>query len=410
MSRSLSIIVTAFVFWQLSSSLTLAQSRVKDPELNADKFPPTPLETVVPDALLPPLADKQQLSPQQLQTLNGELDKLNQAAEAELQAGDKVAAFEIWNRELRLRRFLGAVAEVQALGRVGAIAMNQNDRQEVFYITQRLQAIQQRAAADSNTDLELWRSLGAAYQKVRLPKLALETYQQVLATVRQQQDAAAEVETLNTIGELHLSWFDYPQAAATYQELLGLAAARGDRFNQAAYLQQLAYIYQEGKDYQQSVNILNQIAEIYVSENNLTQLPKLKLAIAANYASLAKDKPDLLEQAFKSYQEAYTTAWELEQYVNAGEALQQLIALYRSQGQIDEALQTSAILVEAQARATNFYGLMQAYDQIGQIHLERKQYPQALAAFQQGLEIAQQIKHEEAYFNQQITKASQPNS
>jgi tetratricopeptide (TPR) repeat protein len=384
----------------------LAQSQ--DPR-QADKYPPTPLETVVPDPLLPPLTDKQQLSPQELETLETELDNLNQAAGAKLQTGDKVAAFEIWNRELRLRRFLGALAEVQALSRVGAIAFNQNDRQEVFYVTQRLQAIQQQAVSATTTDLELWRSLGEAYQKVRSPQLALAAYNQVLATVRQQQDTVAEVATLKTIGELHLIWFDYPQAAATYQELLGLATAKGDRLNEVTYLEQLAYIYAEGKEYQQTVDILSQLAAVYVSENNLTPLPKVKLAIASNYESLAKEKPDLLEQAFKSYQEAYTTAWELEQYVNAGEALQKLIALYRSQGQIDEALQTSQILLEAETRATNFYGMMQAYDQIGQIYLERKQYPQALTAFQKGLELAQQIKHEEAYFAQQVAKASPEN-
>lgn len=406
MLRRLSIIFTAAVLWQLSSSLTLAET--KKPK-QPDKYPPSPLEIVVPDPLLPPLLDKQQLSAQQLQTLEVELDKLSQAAEAKLQAGDKLTAFEIWNRELRLRRFLGSLAEVQALSRVGAIAFNENDRQEVFYVTQRLQAIQKQVVSSKNADVQLLQSLGEAYQKVRSPNLAIEVYDQVLARVRQQKDAVAEITTLKTIGEIHLSWFDYPKAAATYQELLGLAAANGDRLNEVAYLQQLAYIYSEGREYQQSVNILSRLAEIYLQDNNQAELPKLKLAIAANYESLAKEKPDLLPEAFKNYQEAYTTAWELQQYVNASEALQKLIALYRSQGQIDEALQTSQILLETETRATNFYGIMQAYDQIGQIHLERKQYPQALTAFQKGLEIAQQIKYEEAYFNQQIEKVSKAN-
>ncbi len=399
MFKRLSIILTAAMIWQFSSSLTWA----KNPNPSqADKYPPTPLEVVVPDPLLPPLTDKQQLSVHELQTLEVELDKLSQAGEDKLQAGDKLTAFDIWNRELRLRRFLGALSEVQALSRVGAIAFNENDRQEVFYITQRLQTVQKQAVALKSVDLELLRSLGEAYQKVRSPQLALDTYNQVLAIVRQQQDAAAEVSTLNTIGELHLSWFDYPKAAASYQELLGLATAKGDRLNQVSYLQKLAYIYEEGKDYQQSINIQGKLAEIYVSENDLTQLPKIKLAIASNYESLAKANPKLLQEAFKNYQEAYTTAWELTQYVNASEALQKLITLYRSQGQIDEALQAGQILVETETRAVNFYGIMQAYDQIGQMHLGRKQYPQALAAFQKGLELAQQIKYQEAYFNQQI--------
>ncbi|WP_017652351.1 tetratricopeptide repeat protein [Fortiea contorta] len=402
MLRHLSIIVTAAMLWQFSSVLALAKSQ--DPS-QADKYPPSPLEVVVPDPLLPPGLDKQQLSPQQLQKLAGELDQLNQAAEAKLQAGDRLGAVEIWNRELRLRRLLGSLAEVEALSRVGAIASDQNDRQQVFYITQRLQVIQQQAVSSKSTDIPLLQSLGEAYQKVRSPKLALEAYSQVLATVRQQRDTVAEVTTLKTIGEIHLSWFDYPQAATTYQELLN-----SDRLNQVTYLQQLAYIYNEGKEYQQAVDILGKLAEIYLQQNNLIELPKLKLAIAANYESLAREKPNFLPAAFQNYQEAYTTAWESQQYVYAAEALQKLIALYRTQGQVEEALQTSQILIETQTRATNFYGLMRAYDQIGQIYLERKQYPQAITAFQNGLQLAQQLKYEEAYFNQQIEKAAKANS
>ncbi|MBW4563958.1 MAG: hypothetical protein KME32_23015 [Mojavia pulchra JT2-VF2] len=406
MLRPLSMIVTAAILWQFSSSLTLAQSQKPD---QPDKYPPSPLEKMAPDPLLLFLGNKQQLTSEQLRKLEPELEQLNQAAAAKLKAGDQVAAFDIWNRELRLRRLFGSLAEVQALSRVGAIAFNQNNRAQILHITQRLQAIQKQALSQKSVDLPLLRSLGEAYQNVRSPKLAIEVYNQVLATVRQQKNAAAIVDTLKTIGEVHLSWFDYPEAAATYQELLSLASSRGDRLNEVAYLQQLAYIYEQAKEYQQSANILGKLAEVYVSQNNTTLLPKVKLAIASNYQSLAKENPSLLPEAFKNYQEAYTTAWQLEQYVNAGEALQQLIALYRSQGQIDEALQTSQILVEAQARAANFYGMMQAYDQIGQIYQERQQYPQALAAFQKGLELAQQLKYDETYFTQQIDKLSKAN-
>ncbi|MDZ7963163.1 MAG: hypothetical protein RMY34_35810 [Aulosira sp. DedQUE10] len=406
MLRRLSVIMTAAIIWQFSSSLTLAQTqKPKQP----DKFPPSPLENITPDPLLSPLLDPKKLTPAQLQQLEPQIDQLNQEAAAKLDAGDQEAAFEIWNRELRLRRLYGSLTEVQALSRVGAIAFNQNNREEVQYITQRLQAIQQQALSQPLMDLQLLRSLGGAYEKVRSPKLALEVYDRLLATVLQQKNTAAIIDTLKTIGEVHLAWFDYPQAATTYQQMLSLATAQGDKLNEVAYLQQLAYIYEQGKDPQQSINILSRLAEIYVSENNKTSLPKLKRAIASNYQVLAKDNPALLPEAFKNYQEAYTTAWELEQYVDAGEALQQLIALYRSQGQIDDALQTSQILVEAQTKAVNFYGMMQAYDQMGQIYLERKQSPQALAAFQKGLELAQQLKYDETYFTQQIAKLSKAN-
>ncbi|MEH1967255.1 MULTISPECIES: tetratricopeptide repeat protein [unclassified Nostoc] len=408
MLRRLIIIVTASIFF--SSSLTLAQSKKPKPP---DKFPPSPLEIITPDPLLPRSPkDKQPLTLQERQRLEPALDALNQEAAAKLQAGDKVAAFEIWNRELRLRRFFGSLAEVQALSRVGEIAWNQNDAQEVQYITERLQAIQKETQSQKITaqiDLELWRSLGQAYQNVRSPKLAIEAYDQVLLVVRQQKNPTELVETLKTIGELHLSWFDYPKAAPIYEELLTLATSQGERVNEVTYLRRLAYIYEQSQQPQQSLNTLNKLVEVYVNENNLTEIPELKLAIASDYESLAKKDPNLLLEAFKNYQEAYTTAWQLQEFVRAGEALQKLIALYRSQGQTDEALQASQILVQTQAQAANFYGMMQAYDQIGQLYLERKEFPQALTAFQKGLELAQQLKHEEAYFTRQIEKLSKAN-
>ena len=149
---------------------------------------------------------------------------------------------------------------------------------------------------------------------------------------------------------------------------------------------------------------MNELVEIYTRDQNLNQIPALKLAIAANYEFLAKDSPNLTQQAFNNYQSAYTTAWQLEQYARAAEALEKLIIFYRSQKQIDAALETSQILIQTQTLASNFYGLMSAYKQIGDIYLENQQYPQALTAFEQGLEIAQQLKHQEAYFSEQIQK------
>ncbi|MEH1777679.1 MAG: hypothetical protein V7K67_23255 [Nostoc sp.] len=408
MLRRLIAIATATILF--SSSLTLAQSKKPKPP---DKFPPNPLEITTPDPLSPRSPkDKQPLTLQERQELEPALDALNQEAAAKLQAGEPETAFEIWNRELRLRRFFGSLAEVQALSRVGAIAWNQNNGEEVQYITQRLQTIQKQTQSQKKIapiDLELWRSLGQAYQNVRSSKLAIEAYNQVLLVVREQKDPTAVVETLNTIGQLHLSWFDYPKAAPIYEELLSLATSLGERGNEVIYLQLLAYIYEQTNQPQQSLNVLNKLAEIYVNENDLTKIPELKLAIASDYESLAKKDPNLLLEAFKNYQEAYTTAWQLQEYVRAGEALQKLITLYRSQRQTDEALQASQILVQIQAQAANFYGMMQAYDQIGQLYVERKEFPQALTAFQKGLKLAQQLKHEEAYFTGQIEKLSKTN-
>ncbi len=393
------LIITTIIVWHLCISGTLAkEKKIED----LDKFPPSPLEITIPDPILPNLPDKRELTLKELQKLKMDLDGLNQEAQMTLQGGDKKKAFEVWNRELRLRRYLGILSEVEALSRVGQIAVNENEREEVQYISQRLQVIQSDIVKQKSTDLQLWQSLGNAYQKLRLPKLGISVYEQILILVKQRQDSSGEIETLKTIGELHLSWFDYPQAANTYQKLVNLAINQGDKTNELAYLQQLAYIYTQGKQHQAAIDILSKLAQIYTREQNLNQIPALKLAIAANYESLARENPNFKQQAFDNYQEAYTTAWQLEQYARAGEALEKLIAFYRSQKQIDEALQTSQILIETEKLANNFYGLMSAYDQIGNLYLERREYVQALTAFQQGLEIAQQLKYQESYFIKQI--------
>lgn len=399
--RRLSVIA-ALTLSLISTSSVLAQT--KKPQ-SPDKFPPNPLEIRVSDPLLPARKlDQQPLTPSEQQQLEAALNNLNQEAIAKLQAGNREEAFDTWNRELRLRRYLGNLAEVEALSRVGEIAWRENDRPQVQYITQRLQSIQKPKKSQPVTDLEVLRALGQAYQNVRAPKLAIEVYNQVLTQVRQQQNSTAEVETLTTIASIHMSWFDYTNAAATYEQLLSLASTRNDRANEITYLEQLAYIYDQARLPQQSVTVRNKLAAIYTKDNNLAELPTLKMAIGNSYEALAKQDPSQLENAFQNYQQAYTIAWEQEQFVRAGEALQKLVALYRSQGQIDEALQTSQILLQSEELAGNFYGMMTTYDQIGQMHLQRKQFPQARNAFQEGLKIAQQLRYEDSYFTEQIQK------
>jgi tetratricopeptide (TPR) repeat protein len=395
------LIITTIIIWHSCISGTLAkEKRIED----LDKFPPNPLEITITDPLLPNLPDKRQLTLTELQKLKTDLDGLNQEAQVTLQGGDKKKAFEVWNRELRLRRYVGTLSELAALSRVGEIAGNQNEREEVQYISQRLQVIQREIAKQKSADLQLWKSLGNAYEKIRLPKLGILAYEQVLILVKQQKDLSGEIETLKNIGELHLSWFDYPQSANIYQKLLALAINQGDKTNELGYLQQLAYIYTRGKQTQSAIDILNKLAQVYTREQNLDKIPALKLAIAANYESLAQENPNLKQLAFDNYQAAYTTAWQLEQYARASEALEKLIVFYRSQKQVDSALQTSKILIQTQTLANNFYGLMSAYDQVGNIYLERREYAQALTAFQKGLEIAQQLKYQESYFTKQIEK------
>lgn len=400
------VVITAAMFWLWLCCSSVALAQKKEPIIYPEEFY-NPLEIKKPDPLLPRSVADTPLSPIERLKLMAALERLNAGATARLAAGNKPGAFAIWNRELRLRRALGALEEVKALGRVGAIAWSENQGFEVEVITGRLQEIQTPPESDEPMvapvfDLELLQALGTAYQQVRSPKQAVEVYEQILATQRQQQDSAAIEGTLKTLAQLHLSWFDYPKAATAYEELLGLARAKSARLTEVTYLQQLAYIYEQRKQHEQAAAIKQQLAELYLNEQDFTKVPQLRLAIASDLQSLGQ-----LKEAFQNYQEAYASAWSLQQYARAADALRRLIALYRTQGQIDEALQTSQILLEAERLANNSYGLMNTYDEIGKIYLERGNYPEALTAFQSGLQVAQLLKYQEAYFAQQIEQVNQ---
>lgn len=391
------IVVTAAMLCLCCSSVVLADKK-KEPEL--EEFL-NPLEITTPDPLLPYSVEERPLTPLERLRLIATLEQLNQQAAAKLAAGDRIGAFEIWNRELRLRRSLGYLEEVKALSRVGAIAWSESQRLEVQVITQRLQEIQQQTKLQP-INLQLLQSLGVAFQQVRSLKPAIEVYQQILAAARQRQDSVAVETTLKTIAELHLDWFEYPQAAASYEELLSLAKAKSDRAGQITYLEDLAYVYRQANNPQKAVEVREKLAEFYLNEDQFTQLPALRIAIGGDYESLGQ-----LKNAFQNYQEAYASAWSLGQYARAGSALRNLVTLYRSQKQIDAALETSKILLEADQLATNVYGMMTTYDQIAQIYLEQNNYSDALAAFQKGLDLAKQLNYQEDYFTKQIEQAKQ---
>ena len=404
------------VFWIATlvlcfTSMPLAaqeKPKPEEPKVN-------PLEIRTPYPLLPQQSKKRTLSPEEQSRLRGSLDEFNAQATALLQAGKPLEAFEIWYRELRLRRALGYLEEVQALGRVGEIAWQRTQKEDAKVITMRLQAIQKEVEDKKLMNLELLKALGQAYQQVRLLEPAVGVYEKVLADARTRSDSAAQETTLKTLAELNLAWFDYPKAAAAYEELLAQAQEKGDRVNETVYLQQLLYVYDQAKQPANALKTKERLAQTYLNQKDFTKIPALKIAIGSDYEALAQldeaskksqEAIDHLEKASQNYQEAYSLAWSSRQFAYASEALKKLGTLYHSRDQPQEALQVYEVLLKSEQLAVNYYGLMDAYDRIGQIYLEQKNYPQALAVFQKGLELAKSLQYQEAYFSDRIERAT----
>jgi hypothetical protein len=456
----------------------------------AEEFPPNPLEITAPDPLIPYDYKNRPLTAQEIRQLRAGANRLAVIGATKLEQGDRVAAFNAWNRELRFRRLAGPVTEeVLALGRVGDVAWRESDTAQLRWVTKRLDEILAKSQTEQsaskgqlttpvplsaletlpadlslpleptqptkitensgisgqpqaqtqaqtqaltlttrqllntldtnplavggvnaiailgnlNKEVSLLDALGFAYQQVRLPQTAVKIYQQLLAEARRRKDDFKLEATLITLGQLHLAWFDYGSAVPPYQELLTRSRSRRDPINFPLYLDRLAYIHEQAKQPAQAIPYQTQLITFHQTAlGDAKLIPAITLKIADNHRRLTQ-----LDQAETTYQLAYKLAVPLLQFAHAAEALKQLGALYQANDRLDSALRMYTFLVDIEKQAYNTYGVMNAYDQKGQVHLLRKEYPEAIAAFQQALPLAQQLKFREDYFATRIQKASE---
>jgi tetratricopeptide (TPR) repeat protein len=362
---------------------------------------PNPLEMTEPDPLLPEMVIDRPLSPQEQSTLSAAIDQLRAQAEAKFRAGDTAGAFEIWNRELRLRRVLGPAQEVESLSRVGEVAWSQTQTTEVRLITQRLQAIEQEQQAKAPPNSDLLLQIAQAYQKIRAQEQAVALYGVLLTQAQQQKNVAQQQQILTALADLHLSWFDYTNAIANYQQLLEIARLQSDAAAEELYLQKLAAIYQENQQPEEALAMQQKLVDIYKRKQEFTQIPSIKLAMGD--AALSLNRPD---QAANHYQEAFAVSRSVQQYGYASEALQRLASLYRGLDRMEDVLTVYQLLIDVQQQSYDNLGIMNTYDAIGQIYKTQGNTTQAAASFRQGLQIAQQLKYKVGYFLTQIQQVS----
>ncbi|MEG4987142.1 tetratricopeptide repeat protein [Microcoleus sp. BR0-C5] len=405
--------------WLCAGSIASAQTN--PPAL--DQFSPNPLELTTPDPLAPA---SESLSSTQRDELTAALEELNLEAAAKLQAGDGAGAFEIWFRELRLRRYLGPAAEIAALSRVGSVAWSNGKNLELQLITKRLQAIQKEVKSQVPLNTELLPVFAAAFQQVRAKGPTVEVYQEILEKARQNQDILAEGQILKAIGLIHINWLSYDKAAPVYEELAtliqenrALFAANSAVQNAAVVagngappqpvtpptevdtLRQLAYVYQQSKQPLKAIAAREKLASVYLNLQNPSAIPPLKIAIASDYQTIGQ-----INLAAQYYQEAYNLAVPIQQYAQASEALDKLALLYRSQKQWEPTLRIYQMQLLLEERAYNFYGLMNTYDNIGQVYQEMKAYDKALESYQKGWDVAKRLGHRQEYFAKKIEKVN----
>ncbi len=362
-----------------------------------------PLEITEVDPLLPTGGESRELTEPERRQLANRLGRLDQQAKVFLQAGDLENTVLVWNRFLRLSRSLGTIPEIQALGRIGDLAWNKNITTQVNTISDRLQVIQRslmQRSQQEKIDIPTLQALGTAYQQLRSPNLAIPIYHQLLAQAKEKQDINATENNLRILGQLHMDWFDYPQAALTYQELFDFSVKINDFANQVNYLEELAYIYDQLKDQEKSIAIKQKLINYYQAKPELqVKIPNLLVHIGSSYTTLGNP-----QAARDNYQRAYEIAIASKQFAAARDALQGLALLYRTYNQPNTALQIYQILIQVNQQSYDYYDSMNTYDQMGQIYLQQKDYAQALNVFAEGLKIARSLQYQELYFSAQVER------
>jgi tetratricopeptide (TPR) repeat protein len=340
------------------------------------------------DPIIPMGYGKRELSSFEKYRLEKAIAKLDRDAQNELEQNRVDAAMELWYRRLRLTRLIDTEVEIEALGKVGAIAWSENRSLDVRNIANRLMAIQTEST-DSKRSLLLLAPLAIAYEQVRYLDRAAAIYQQILAT-----EKTPQAKTLEKLGQLYLGIFDYDRAAAIYQQILGQKTSTQQ---QEPILKTLIEIYHHTKQISQAIAAQEQLIQQYFQNQKNNQIPALEIAIARDYQALKQTN-----KALEAYNRAFEEASATKQLAIASDALIGKVSLYQQQGNLEQAINTYNKLLVIQQQAYNYYGLVNTYDSLGKISLKLNQNKKAKDFFQLGLSIAEKLDYKAKYFRDRL--------
>ncbi|MBD2114747.1 MULTISPECIES: hypothetical protein [Cyanophyceae] len=380
------------------STTPLALAQALRPEVRfpflADPLQDTPL-----DPLLPPRPTvSRALSPLELYALEQELDQLALEAIALDEAGELEAARLVWRREIRLRRLVGIDAELAAIGRVGQVLRDRNATPDLQLYALRLDEI--RADLTLPDDADRLEGMAATYEVLGDIDVAAEIRRDLADAALVGGNGAEHRRQLDALAVLRADWFYFPEAAQVYGELVALAQTGGNRDDEIRYLGLQAENLEQAQDFAGAIALQQRLLTLYQSDESLwPQIAALQHRVANNYSTLGD-----LDTASRQYQIAYTNAIEQQQLEVAAIAINDLAEIYKTLGRWADVgyLYEQLLLVEQQAHSA--YGMMAAYNQLGQVHEQLGATPSALAAYREGLVLARVLGSQQTYFEEQIAR------
>ncbi|MGB3765283.1 MAG: tetratricopeptide repeat protein [Phormidesmis sp.] len=411
--------------FQFSLGGAAAIAQQVDPQAR-ETFLSDPLTAKPRDPLLPVVTTDRPLRPLELRSLREGLAQLNQQAQAQLAAGQLDEAFASLLREIRLRRVFGPVAEFNAIAPVAELAWEQQRSEEVQLLTLRMREIwaavqvdladkeeinsDDKSAKDAEVsslleasaepDIVVLSAIAQTFIDLRDTDYAVAVYRQIIDLLVAEGSDPTAVQ--RGLAAYHLSWFQFADAADVYLTLLQAAREQGNQTLEVEYLEQLVYSYQQASSLENAARAQTDLVGLYQAMGQEDKLPVLLLAIAQNYRAL-----NWTNDAIAYYRSAYSAGQRFEQFSVSAQVLRDLGGVYRAIALTDEALLAYNLLVPVEEQAYNDYGIMNAYDDIGQLERRQGNLSEALQAFEKALVISNRLGLDEARFVEQIESVTQ---
>jgi len=359
-----------------------------------------PLEDVPRDPLLPTPPVSRPLSPLEQYTLEQNLDQLATQAEALAQAGETEAALELWRREVRLRRLLGLDQELVAIDRVGQRIRDFNATQELQLFSVRLDVIQPTLDINVAADLVRLEAMASTYATLGDVEAAAALRQQLADQALANGDSTEHQTQLEILASLYADWFYFDQAAETYRELVQLAQTSATPEDEIRFLRPHINTLEQAQRFEEALTTQQRLLTLYSRTEALWPLiPELQYRMGQNHRHLSD-----LDMASRQYQVAYTNAIANQQFDIAADAIRALASLYRELERWPDVSYLYQQLLLVEREAINAYGLMDIFDQLGQLYEQLGNPESALLAYREGLILARQLSHRETYFEEQINR------
>ena len=395
-SRGLSVLGVTLVGWILFPTLVWAQAI--SPEVR-DRFLADPEFAEPRDSLLPALPIVRPLSPLERSQLAVDLDQLAMQAERLYLAGQVDLAFEVWMREVRLRRILGYAQETLAMQRVGLRAWENARSQETQLLTLRLRQIQDELLDQDPLPIRRLEAVAATFEILRDIDSAIAVYETLTVRAAQAGNQLERQRLLENLANLQENWFRFAVAGKTYQSLLSSLGSREDPVKQVQYLQGAIRNYQDAGQLSRTITYQRRLLRQYQETGPFESIPALMLAIARNYRDLNE-----LEQARAQYLTTHSTALAQNQSNIARDAVQDLVTLYLSFDRSDDVLYLYRQQVALERLSYDAYGLMHTFEELGQLY-ERQDNPEAaIFAYQEALILSNHLGYRAVYFKHRLQR------